>query len=68
MLEDMIPELEDLEEKGYFSKAEIREIVKRREHFEYQLKRKNVLKADFLRYTQALAGASCSNFLCSSGD
>lgn len=48
-LERMVPELEDLEEKGYFSKQELREIVKKRENFEYALKRRPPLKADFLR-------------------
>ena len=49
MLEEMIPELEDLEERGYFSKVEIKQIVKKRTQLEYQLKRKAVTKADFLR-------------------
>ena len=48
-MEEMVPELEDLQEKGYFSKPEIREIVRRRENFEYALKRRTALKADFLR-------------------
>ena len=49
-MEEMVPELEDLEDKGYFSKAEIREIVRKRENFEYALKRRTPTKADFLRY------------------
>ena len=48
-MEDMVPELEDLEERGYFQKAEIKQIVKKRTHFEYLLKRPAALKADFLR-------------------
>jgi len=46
----MVPELEDLEKRGYFSKEEVRQIVKRRTDFEYALKRRAALKQDFLRY------------------
>ena len=53
-LERMVPELEQLEEKGFFDKAEITELVKRRENFEYALKRRTPAKADYLRY-----GACC---------
>lgn len=48
-MEEMVPELEDIEAKGYFTKPEIREIVRQREKFEYALKRKTPTKADFLR-------------------
>ena len=47
--EEMIPELEDFENRGYFTKAEIKQMVKKRLQFEYLLKRKIPLKADFLR-------------------
>ena len=50
VLEEMIPELEDLEEKGYFSRAEIRQIVMKRTNFEYLLKRRAAVKADYLRW------------------
>ena len=50
IMEEMIPEIEDLEKRGYFSKAEIRQIVKKRTDFEYSLKRRAAVKADFLRY------------------
>ena len=46
----MVPELEELEEKGYFTKHEIKEIVRRRENFEYSLKRRTPTKADFIRH------------------
>ena len=46
----MVPELEQLEEKGFFDKSEITELVKRRENFEYALKRRTPAKADYLRY------------------
>lgn len=49
LMEEMVPELEDMHKKRYFSKQEIREIVKRRQDFEYKLKRKAALKEDFLR-------------------
>ena len=49
LMEEMVPELEDMQKKSYFSKQEIREIVKRRQEFEYKLKRKAALKEDFLR-------------------
>lgn len=48
-MEDMVPELEDLEERGYFKKPEIKQIVKKRTHFEYLLKRPAAVKIDFLR-------------------
>ena len=46
----MVPELEALEARGYFSRAEIRSIVQRRQEFEYALKRMAALKGDYLRY------------------
>lgn len=51
-LERMIPELDDLEKRGLFSKQEIREIVKRRRDFEYCMKRPNPNKEDYLRYIE----------------
>ena len=48
-MEDMIPELEDLEERGYFDQSEIKQIIKKRTQFEYLLKRPAPVKADFLR-------------------
>lgn len=49
LMEEMIPELEDFERKGYFSRQEVKAIVKRRQDFEYLLKRRAALKQDFLR-------------------
>jgi U3 small nucleolar RNA-associated protein 6 len=49
LMEEMLPELEDMQRKQYFSKAEIKAIVKRRQEFEYRLKRKAALKEDYLR-------------------
>ena len=51
-MEEMIPELEDLDRRGFFSKDEIRQIVKKRQEFEYLLKRRATLKADYLRYVE----------------
>ncbi|GLC41226.1 hypothetical protein PLESTB_001525000 [Pleodorina starrii] len=52
LMEQMIPELEDLERKGYFSRAEIKKIVQKRQHFEYLLKRRAALKEDYYRYVE----------------
>eukprot|EP00884_Botryococcus_braunii_P019137 jgi/Botrbrau1/5907/Bobra.0366s0084.2 len=52
IMEGMIPELQDLEARGYFSKQEIREIMKKRSDFEYLLKRKAPRKNDYLRYVE----------------
>lgn len=49
LMEAMVPELEDYERRGYFSRAEIGAIVKRRQHFEYSLRRRNAVLTDFLR-------------------
>lgn len=49
LLEAMVPELEDLEKRGYFSRSEVKQIAQRRQDFEYALKRKAALKTDFLR-------------------
>ncbi|CAG8461335.1 10171_t:CDS:10 [Ambispora gerdemannii] len=51
-LEQMVPELEDLEQKKIFTKAEIKVIIKRRTTFEYSLKRIQPQKMDFLRYIE----------------
>ncbi|KAF8094345.1 hypothetical protein N665_0365s0031 [Sinapis alba] len=49
-LERMVDELDDLERRGIFTRAEISEIVKQRRKFEYRLKRPSPLKQDFLAY------------------
>ncbi|KAJ1879014.1 U3 snoRNP protein [Coemansia sp. RSA 486] len=51
-LERMVPELEDLERRKLFTKAEIKAIVKKRTKFEYALKRRQVPCAAFLRYIE----------------
>ncbi|KAG2501138.1 hypothetical protein HYH03_000955 [Edaphochlamys debaryana] len=52
LMEQMIPELEDMERKGYFTRAEIKKIVQKRQNFEYLLKRRAALKEDFYRYIE----------------
>lgn len=52
LMEEMVPELEDMQKKRYFSKHEIKEIVKRRQDYEYKLKRKAALREDFLSYAE----------------
>ncbi|KAK2080502.1 hypothetical protein QBZ16_000355 [Prototheca wickerhamii] len=49
LLERMVPELQDLERRGYFSKAELAEVVRRRQDYEYALKRTAARLPDFLR-------------------
>jgi U3 small nucleolar RNA-associated protein 6 len=49
IMEEMLPELEDFQKKGYFTRDEIKQIVKQRENFEYLLKRKAPVKRDFHR-------------------
>ncbi|MED6144110.1 hypothetical protein PIB30_012467 [Stylosanthes scabra] len=49
-MESMLDELDDLEQRGIFSRLEIAEIVKQRRKFEYRLKRPCPLKQDFLAY------------------
>ncbi|XP_072955999.1 uncharacterized protein [Typha angustifolia] len=49
-LERMTDELDDLERRGLFSRAEIAEIVRRRRDFEYRLKRPSPLKHDYLAF------------------
>ena len=48
-MEEMVPELEDLQARGYCSRGEIRRIVQRRQDFEYALKRMAAVKEDYLR-------------------
>ncbi|PRQ20044.1 putative U3 small nucleolar RNA-associated protein [Rosa chinensis] len=49
-LERMTNELNDLEQRGIFTRREISEIVKKRTKFEYRLKRPSPLKEDYLAY------------------
>ncbi|KAI5072003.1 hypothetical protein GOP47_0012109 [Adiantum capillus-veneris] len=49
-LERMLPELDDLKERGLFSDAEVKEIAKRRREFEFRLERRSKMKEDYLNY------------------
>ena len=51
-LDRMVPALNDLQERGVFTKEEIHAIVDRRRLSEYALRRRQARKADFLRYLQ----------------
>jgi len=46
----MVPELEDMVKQRYSSKQEVKQIVRRRQDFEYRCKRRAALKEDYLRY------------------
>ena len=50
LLERMLPELDDYEEKGIFTRQEVKQIVKRRSDFEYKLQRRAVRLSDYERY------------------
>ncbi|VAH46646.1 unnamed protein product [Triticum turgidum subsp. durum] len=49
-LERMSDELDDLERRGLFTRAELAEVVRRRRDFEFRLRRHSPRKADFLDY------------------
>uniref|UniRef100_A0A8C5RBF8 UTP6 small subunit processome component n=1 Tax=Leptobrachium leishanense TaxID=445787 RepID=A0A8C5RBF8_9ANUR len=51
-VEDRIPELEQLERIGLFTRKEIRSIVKKVTALEYKIKRRSVSKEDFIGYVQ----------------
>ncbi|CAG8654194.1 11502_t:CDS:10, partial [Funneliformis caledonium] len=53
-LEQMVPELEDLERKEIFTKEEIKSVIKKRTAFEYALKRRPARVIDFLKYIEAV--------------
>lgn len=51
-IEETLPELEQLERVGLFSKAEVKAIVKKRTAHEYRLGRLKKRREDFMRYVQ----------------
>jgi len=51
-MEDMVPELHDYEERGIFSKMELKKIVSSREAFEYKMQRREKNMIDFQRYIE----------------
>eukprot|EP00501_MAST-03F_sp_TOSAG23-6_P001361 GSMAST32.ASY1.ANO1.1413.1 assembled CDS len=52
LVEQMVPELEDLEILGILSPEEIRKVVKQRRKFEYLLKNRTTSKVDYLKYIE----------------
>ncbi|KAL6032573.1 hypothetical protein STEG23_036062, partial [Scotinomys teguina] len=51
-IEDRIPELEQLERIGLFSRAEIKAVIKKASDLEYKIQRRTLLKEDFINYVQ----------------
>lgn len=51
-IEEMLPELEQMERVKLFSKEEIRQITNKRKIYEYKLRRKQKVKEDYLQYIQ----------------
>ncbi|XP_064620743.1 U3 small nucleolar RNA-associated protein 6 homolog [Lineus longissimus] len=51
-VEEMLPELEQMERVGLFTKHETRKILKKRKHHEYKLRRRTKVKEDYLQYIQ----------------
>lgn len=49
-LDQMVEPLQDLQQRNVFTPAEIHAIVERRRDYEYMLRRRNVRKADCLKY------------------
>lgn len=49
ILERMVPELEELQERGIFTPAEVKSIVRKRSDLEYGLKKRAVTPEDFVR-------------------
>jgi len=48
----MLPELHDFTKRKIFSSTEVRAIIKKRRNFEYNVRRKQIYKVDFLRYAE----------------
>ncbi|XP_072795058.1 U3 small nucleolar RNA-associated protein 6 homolog isoform X2 [Vicugna pacos] len=51
-IEDRLPELEQLERIGLFSRAEIKAIIKKASDLEYRIQRRTLFKEDFINYVQ----------------
>ncbi|XP_054716676.1 U3 small nucleolar RNA-associated protein 6 homolog [Uloborus diversus] len=49
-LEAALPELEEMERIGLFARNEIRQIIKKRERYEYKLRKRMKRKEDYLQY------------------
>jgi len=51
-MEEMIPEVEELERVGILSTSETKELIKKRKHFEYKIQKRTKQKEDFFAYIQ----------------
>ncbi|XP_060146616.1 U3 small nucleolar RNA-associated protein 6 homolog isoform X3 [Globicephala melas] len=51
-IEDRLPELQQLERIGLFSRAEIKAIIKKASDLEYRIQRRTLFKEDFINYVQ----------------
>ena len=51
-LEELLPELEQLERVQLFTKQEVRAVIKKRKEFEYRLQRKRKALDDYTRYIE----------------
>ncbi|KAK9458022.1 U3 small nucleolar RNA-associated protein 6-domain-containing protein [Dipodascopsis uninucleata] len=51
-LEQVVPELEDLQKKGVFNKEEIASIMKRRSDFEHRIISRGSKQSDYLKYIE----------------
>ena len=49
ILENMIPELEGLINLGILNKNEVKKIIKKRRHYEYQFERNDITKVEYLK-------------------
>ncbi|GMH32847.1 hypothetical protein BSKO_00681 [Bryopsis sp. KO-2023] len=52
MMESMVPGIEALEEKGYFSQGELKQVISKRLQFEYLIKGAAKKKEDFMSYIE----------------
>ncbi|XP_026986135.1 U3 small nucleolar RNA-associated protein 6 homolog isoform X2 [Sagmatias obliquidens] len=53
-IEDRLPELQQLERIGLFSRAEIKAIIKKASDLEYRIQRRTLFKEDFINYVQRI--------------
>ncbi|KAG5183286.1 U3 small nucleolar RNA-associated protein 6-domain-containing protein [Tribonema minus] len=52
VMDRMVPDLEDMQRKGVFTREEVRAIAARRRDHEYLARRRQARKVDFLRYIE----------------
>jgi len=59
VMQDMVPELDDLSRKRIFNQAELKQIIRRRRDFEYLLHRTPSKPQDYLGYVQYEVALEC---------